>query len=99
MNSATIGIIIEHFQHPRNTSEIENADGCAVIGDPPCSDFIKVCIWVKDETICDFKYKVFGCWGAIYTTSVVSELAIGKSLKEKEREHIILGWKIEKVQH
>lgn len=73
--------IIEHFTNPRNIGEIENADGFAVIGDPRCGDYIKVWIRIKDEIIIDFKYKVFGCWGAISTTSVVSELAIGKSLK------------------
>ncbi len=74
--------IIEHFQNPRNIGEIENADGFAVIGDPKCGDYIKVWLEIKDEKIADFKFKVFGCWGAISTTSVVSELAIGKSLKE-----------------
>jgi len=74
--------IMEHFTNPRNIGEIDNADAVAVIGDPTCGDQIKVWIRVKDETIIDFKYKVFGCWGAISTTSVVSELAIGKSLKQ-----------------
>ncbi len=74
--------IIEHFTSPRNIGEIENADGTATVGDPSCGDHIKVWIKIKDNTIVDFKYKVFGCWGAISTTSVVSELAIGKTLKE-----------------
>ena len=77
--------IIEHFTNPRNIGEIEAPDGFAVVGDPRCGDYIKIWIRVKDETIIDFKYKVFGCWGAISTTSVVSELAIGKSLKEASR--------------
>jgi len=74
--------ILDHFLNPRNIGEIENADGYAKIGDPTCGDFIKVWIRIENETIIDFKYKVFGCWGAISTTSVVSELAIGKSIKE-----------------
>jgi len=74
--------ILDHFTHPRNIGEIENPDGYARIGDPNCGDYIKVWIRVKDETIVDFKYKVFGCWGAISTTSVVSELAIGKTLRQ-----------------
>lgn len=74
--------ILDHFLNPRNVGEIENADGYAKIGDPTCGDFIKVWICIKSETIVDFKYKVFGCWGAISTTSVVSELAIGRSIKE-----------------
>ncbi len=74
--------ILDHFLNPRNIGEIENADGYAKIGDPTCGDFIKVWIRIENETIIDFKYKVFGCWGAISTTSVVSELAIGRSIKE-----------------
>lgn len=75
-------IILDHFLHPRNVGEIENADGYARIGDPTCGDFIKVWLRIENETIVDFKYKVFGCWGAISTTSVVSELAMGKSIKD-----------------
>jgi nitrogen fixation NifU-like protein len=74
--------ILNHFLNPRNVGEIENADGYAKIGDPTCGDFIKVWIRIENETLIDFKYKVFGCWGAISTTSVVSELAIGRSIKE-----------------
>lgn len=74
--------ILDHFLNPRNIGEIENADGYAKIGDPTCGDFIKVWLRIENETIIDFKYKVFGCWGAISTTSMVSELAIGKSIKD-----------------
>lgn len=74
--------ILDHFLNPRNVGEIENADGYARIGDPSCGDFIKVWLRIENEIIVDFKYKVFGCWGAISTTSVASELAIGKSIKD-----------------
>lgn len=77
--------ILDHFLNPRNVGEIETADGYAKIGDPNCGDFIKVWLRIENETIVDFKYKVFDCWGAISTTSVVSELAIGKSIKEATR--------------
>ena len=73
---------IDHFSNPRNIGEIENADGYAKIGDPKCGDFIKVWIKVENEIITDCKFKVFGCGGAIATTSVASVLAIGKRLKE-----------------
>jgi nitrogen fixation protein NifU and related proteins len=74
--------ILNHFTNPRNVGEIKNADGYAKVGDPNCGDYIKVWITIKEDRITDFKYKVFGCWGAISTTSVTSELAIGKSLKD-----------------
>ncbi len=73
---------IDHFTKPRNVGEIENADGYAKVGDPACGDFIQVWIKVENQIIADYKYKVFGCGGAIATTSVASELAIGKHLKQ-----------------
>jgi len=76
---------IDHFLNPCNIGELDDADGYARIGDPSCGDFIKVWIKVKNEIITDYKFKVFGCCGAIATTSVVSELAIGKRLKEAIR--------------
>ncbi len=74
--------IMDHFLNPRNIGNIEKASGYAKIGDPNCGDYIEVWIQVNDEMISDLKYKVFGCWGAIATTSAVSELAIGKSIND-----------------
>jgi nitrogen fixation protein NifU and related proteins len=88
MTTTSLGInqkIMEHFTNPRNIGEIDNADAVAVIGDPSCGDHIKIWIRVKNDMLIDFKYKVFGCWGAISTTSVVSELAIGRSLKQASK--------------
>lgn len=73
---------IDHFLNPRNIGEIEDADGQAKVGDPQCGDYIKVWLKIEANRIIDYKYKVFGCGGAIATTSAVSELAIGKSLNE-----------------
>ncbi|MBN2354683.1 iron-sulfur cluster assembly scaffold protein [candidate division KSB1 bacterium] len=74
--------VLKHFFTPLNIGEIENADGEATVGDPRCGDFIKVWIKVKNDIITDFKYKVFGCGAAIATSSVVSELAIGKTFEQ-----------------
>ena len=73
--------VLDHFFTPRNIGEIKHPDGKATVGDPRCGDFIKVWINVNGHVISDFKYKVFGCGAAIATTSVVSELAIGKSIE------------------
>ncbi len=73
---------LKHFFTPLNIGEIEDADGEATVGDPSCGDFIKVWIKVANDTIVDFKYKVFGCGAAIATSSAVSELAIGKTLEQ-----------------
>ena len=72
--------LIDHFIRPRNTGEIENPDAKARVGDPNCGDYIEVFIKVNDGMISDFKFLVMGCPGAIATSSIATELAIGKTL-------------------
>jgi nitrogen fixation NifU-like protein len=74
--------LIDHFMHPRNVGEIENPDAMAVVGDPTCGDYLRAYIKVKDGRISDFKFLTMGCPGAISTSSIATELAIGKTLEE-----------------
>jgi nitrogen fixation NifU-like protein len=67
--------------HPRNVGEIENPDGMAVVGDPTCGDFIRVYLKVENGRISAFKFLTQGCPGAISTSSIATELAIGKTLE------------------
>jgi nitrogen fixation protein NifU and related proteins len=75
-------MLIDHFMHPRNAGEIENPDAMAVVGDPTCGDYVRVYINVRDGKISDFKFLTMGCPGAISTSSIATELAIGKTLDE-----------------
>lgn len=74
--------IIQHFMHPRNFGEIPDADGVGSVGDPNCGDYLKIYIKVKDNKLVDVKCKVFGCAASIATTSMLTEMAIGKDLDE-----------------
>jgi len=74
--------LIDHFMNPRNVGEIENPDAMAVVGDPTCGDFIRVYLKVEDGRITAFKFLTQGCPGAISTSSIATELAIGKTLEE-----------------
>jgi nitrogen fixation NifU-like protein len=74
--------LIDHFMHPRNVGEIENPDAVALVGDPTCGDFIRVYLKVEDGKVSSFKFLTQGCPGAISTSSIVTELAIGKTLEE-----------------
>ena len=74
--------VMEHFTHPRNTGEITDADGVGTVGNPTCGDLMTMYIKVKDERIVDVKFKTFGCGAAIATSSMTTELAKGKTLKE-----------------
>ena len=74
--------VLKHFQNPKNAGKIENADGVGAIGDPSCGDFLRIYIKVKDNYIADIKFEIYGCPAAIATSSVLTELAKGKTLDE-----------------
>ncbi|MEN4007431.1 MAG: Fe-S cluster assembly scaffold protein NifU [Methanobacteriaceae archaeon] len=74
--------VMEHFQNPRNVGEIEDADGVGTVGNPVCGDLMTIYIKVKDDVIEDIKFKTFGCGAAIATSSMVTEMAMGKTIEE-----------------
>ena len=74
--------LMDHFMHPRNVGEIEHPDAMAEVGDPTCGDFIRVYLMVEGEKISVFKFLTQGCPGAISTSSIATELAVGKTLEE-----------------
>ncbi|NOQ38600.1 Fe-S cluster assembly scaffold protein NifU [archaeon] len=74
--------VMDHFKNPRNTGEIEDADGIGEVGNPICGDIMKITIKVKDDRIEDIKFKTFGCAAAIATSSMITEIAKGKTLEE-----------------
>jgi nitrogen fixation NifU-like protein len=74
--------VMEHFMNPRNVGEIENADGTGEVGNPVCGDMMTFYIKVKNDRIEDVKFKTFGCGAAIAVSSMVSEMARGKTLAE-----------------
>jgi len=75
---------MEHFRNPRNVGQLEKPDGKGSFGDPSCGDYIEVSIRVdeKEDRLRDVKFLIHGCAGAIATSSVMTELAIGKTLNE-----------------
>ncbi len=74
--------VMEHFMNPRNVGEIENPDGIGEVGNPICGDMMAFYIKVKDNRLDDVKFKTFGCGAAIAVSSMVSEMAKGKTLEE-----------------
>lgn len=74
--------VMEHFRNPRNMGEIPDADGVGTVGNPVCGDLMSIYIKVKDDRIEDIKFKTFGCGAAIATSSMMTELAKGKTLEE-----------------
>lgn len=74
--------VMEHFRNPKNMGEIKDADGIGTVGNPVCGDIMTIYIKVKDDKIADIKFKTFGCGAAIATSSMITELAKGKTLDE-----------------
>ncbi len=77
--------VMEHFSNPRNTGVIEDADGVGEVGNPVCGDMMTFYIKVKDDILVDVKFQTFGCVAAIAVSSIVSEMAKGKSLEEAKQ--------------
>jgi len=77
--------VMEHFMNPRNVGEIENPDGVGEEGNPVCGDMMTFYIKVDNNHLSDVKFKTFGCGAAIAVSSIVSEMAKGKTLEEARK--------------
>lgn len=75
-------VVMEHFKSPRNVGRIENPDGLGEVGNPVCGDMMTITIKVKDDRIDDIKFETYGCGAAIAVSSMVTEMAKGKTLEE-----------------
>ncbi len=74
--------VLEHFANPRNVGILDDPDGLGEVGNPVCGDVMKITIRVKDNRIEDIKFQTLGCGAAIATSSMITELAKGKTLEE-----------------
>ena len=76
--------VMDHFQNPRNVGEIEDASGVGTVGNAKCGDIMRIFLDIDDEThiIKDCKFKTFGCGAAVATSSMATELVIGKTIEE-----------------
>lgn len=74
--------LMDHFQNPRNVGEMTDPDGVGEEGNPTCGDMMKLFIKVEDDRIVDAKFQTFGCGAAIGVSSMITEMAKGKTLDE-----------------
>lgn len=75
-------LVMEHFRNPRNVGRIENPDGIGHVGNPICGDIMELYIKVEKGIITDAKFMTFGCGAAISTSSMITEMVKGKTIKE-----------------
>ncbi len=74
--------VMDHFRNPRNMGKIEDADAVGEVGNATCGDIMKMYLKVKDNVITDVKFQTFGCGSAIATSSMATEMIMGKSLED-----------------
>lgn len=74
--------VMDHFMNPRNVGEIDNPDGSGTYGSPVCGDMMQIQIKVENDIIKDAKFKTFGCGSAIASSSMATEMIIGKTIDE-----------------
>ncbi len=75
--------VMDHFRNPRNMGEIENASGVGTVGNAKCGDIMRIYLDIDENGIIkDCKFKTFGCGAAVATSSMATEMVIGKSVKE-----------------
>ncbi len=77
--------VMDHFKNPRNVGEMKDPDGVGEVGNPICGDMMTIYIKVKDEQIDDISFLTFGCGAAIAVSSILTEMAKGKTLEEAQR--------------
>ncbi|MCE5202382.1 MAG: Fe-S cluster assembly scaffold protein NifU [Synergistaceae bacterium] len=75
--------VVDYFMHPRNAGKIDDANAIGEVGNPVCGDVMKIYLKINDkEIIEDIKFETFGCAAAIATSSMVTEMAKGKTISE-----------------
>jgi len=74
--------VMDHFMHPRNVGSLENANGIGEVGNASCGDIMHMELIVEDDIIKDIRFKTFGCGAAIATSSMATEMVIGKTLAQ-----------------
>ena len=74
--------VMDHFMNPRNVGAIENASGVGEVGNAKCGDIMKIYLKIENDIIEDVKFETFGCGSAIASSSMATEMILGKSIHE-----------------
>ena len=74
--------VMDHFMNPRNVGHIDNADGVGEVGNAKCGDIMKIYLKIENDIIVDCKFETFGCGSAIASSSMATEMIMGKSIND-----------------
>lgn len=78
-------IVKEHYKNPKNVGYIEDADAVGEAGALACGDALKLYLKIKDGIITDAKFQTFGCGSAVASSSILTEMVIGKTIEEAKK--------------
>ncbi len=74
--------VMDHYRNPRNVGSIENADAIGIAGSLTCGDQLKIYLKIEDDIVTDAKFQTFGCGSAVASSSILTEMIIGKPVEE-----------------
>ena len=74
--------VMDHFTHPRNVGELEDANAVGQVGNLKCGDIMKIMMKIENDVIVDVKFQTFGCGAAVATSSMATELVKGHTVQE-----------------
>ena len=74
--------VMDHFAHPRNVGEMEDANAVGMVGNQKCGDIMKIYLKIENDIIVDVKFETFGCGSAIASSSMATEMIKGKSIDD-----------------
>ncbi len=77
--------VMDHYRNPRNVGKIDNADAVGVAGSLACGDQLKIYLKIENNIVTDAKFQTFGCGSAVASSSILTEMIIGKSLDEVKK--------------
>jgi len=77
--------VMEHYRNPKNVGRIDDADAIGEAGSLACGDALKIYLKIKDGIVIDAKFQTFGCGSAVASSSILTEMIIGKSLDEVKK--------------
>ncbi len=77
--------VMDHYRNPRNVGKIDNADAVGEAGSLACGDSLKIYLKIKDGVVTDAKFQTFGCGSAVASSSILTEMIIGKTVEEVKK--------------
>lgn len=77
--------VMEHYRNPKNVGSIDDADAVGVAGSLTCGDQLKIYLKIKDNIVTDAKFQTFGCGSAVASSSILTEMIIGKTVEEVKK--------------